>query len=120
QGRSGFRHFTRWVKSVKQAKFRLPDIQPVYLKKTAQFRFKSFILNSMFGSFLSFQKIQSYVPYNCKILSTIAFTVSGIIFTEDYIQNPMERIFNRPVLPACFQQIKCVCFRTRKIITMFN
>jgi hypothetical protein len=38
QGRSGFRHFTRWVKSVKQAKFRLPDIQPVYLKKTAQFR----------------------------------------------------------------------------------
>jgi hypothetical protein len=38
QGRSGFLLFTRWVKSVKQAKFRLPDIQPVYLKKTAQFR----------------------------------------------------------------------------------
>ncbi len=38
QGLSGFRFFTRRVKSVKQAKFRLPDIQPVYLKKTAQFR----------------------------------------------------------------------------------
>jgi hypothetical protein len=33
QGLSGFRLFTRRVKSVKQAKFRLPDIQPVYLKK---------------------------------------------------------------------------------------
>ncbi len=40
QGLSSFRFFTRWVKSVKQAKFRLPDIQPVYLKKTAQFRCK--------------------------------------------------------------------------------
>jgi hypothetical protein len=29
QGLSGFRLFTRRVKSVKQAKFRLPDIQPV-------------------------------------------------------------------------------------------
>ncbi len=39
QGPGGFRFFTRRVKSVKQTKFRLPDIQPVYLKKTAQFRF---------------------------------------------------------------------------------
>jgi hypothetical protein len=38
QGLSGFRIFTRRVKSLKQAKFRLPDIQSVYLKKTAQFR----------------------------------------------------------------------------------
>jgi hypothetical protein len=37
---SGFMLFTRRVKSIKQAKFRLSDIQPVYLKKTAQFRIK--------------------------------------------------------------------------------
>ncbi len=30
---SGFMLFTRRVKSIKQAKFRLPDIQSVYLKK---------------------------------------------------------------------------------------
>ncbi len=41
QGLSGFRLFTRRVKSVKQAKFRLSDIQSVYLKKTAQFRYCS-------------------------------------------------------------------------------
>jgi hypothetical protein len=39
QGFSGSRLFTRRMKSVKQAKFRLSDIRPVYLKKTAQLRF---------------------------------------------------------------------------------
>jgi hypothetical protein len=38
QGHSGFRLFTRRVESVKQAKFRLSDIQPVYMKVPAKNR----------------------------------------------------------------------------------
>jgi hypothetical protein len=60
QGRSGFRHFTRWVKSVKQAKFRLPDIQPVYLKKTAQFRFQIIIR----GGSVRFEYVSVQIYYH--------------------------------------------------------
>jgi hypothetical protein len=38
---SAFMLFTRRVKSIKQAKSRLSGIQPLYLKKTAQFRLNS-------------------------------------------------------------------------------
>jgi hypothetical protein len=72
-----------------------------------------FLLDTHFG-FLSLEQITSYMPQNSKILGSIVFSDSALIFTKRNIKYIVKRIFYTPMRTHSLGKQFGVVFLARK------
>jgi len=72
-------------------------------------------MDAPFSCFFLLEQVESNVAQDSEVFGRLVFADSAVIFVQSDIQDPMQIIFNRPVLAHNVEQAFCITGQTRNI-----